>query len=246
MLKKPILILKNVDGEEKFPILTAEHGDIDSWIIQMADLQSVDVEVVDVINGAKIPNAKNYRAIIISGSTSMVTERTDWIEGLAAWIREFVDIRVPILGICFGHQMLAYALGGKVGDNPNGGEWGTVSVSLFDLAKKDRVFGDLPKTLVVQAAHMQSVLKLPENAVSLAESNKDAYQIVRFCDWVWGIQFHPEIDAEIIRSILQFELEELTGSGVDVSAAIQSIEESNHGHLVFRQFLKHVDHTLKS
>lgn len=58
----------------------------------------------------------------------MVTDHGPWSEYTAMWLRETVEQHTPVLGTCYGHQMLAYALGGEVGNNPHGYETGTVNV----------------------------------------------------------------------------------------------------------------------
>ena len=91
----------------------------------------------------------------------MVTERQPWSDQAAAWLPGLVERGIPTLGICYGHQLLAHTLGGEVGDNPNGREFGTISVELMAEAADDPLLGGLPTRLPVQVCHTQSALRLP-------------------------------------------------------------------------------------
>src|SRR3546814_4890003 len=92
----------------------------------------------------------------------MVTERRDWSEATAAWLREAAHAGVPVFGICYGHQLLAHALGGAVGDNPNGRKLGTVAVDLLPAAADHPLFAGLPVRILAPATHQPSVLRAPE------------------------------------------------------------------------------------
>src|SRR3546814_6485680 len=92
----------------------------------------------------------------------------------------------------YGHQLLAHALGGEVGDNPNGRKMGTVAVDLLPAAADDPLFTGLPDRFLAQATHQQSVLRAPEGATVLARSDHDDCHAFRWGEAAWGVQFHPE------------------------------------------------------
>lgn len=75
---------------------------------------------------------------------------------------------VPLLGVCFGHQMLAHALGGHVGENPNGPMFGPVAIERQASAQDDPLFGVLPDATTMSVFHYQSVLRMPEGARLMA------------------------------------------------------------------------------
>ena len=83
------------------------------------------VRVIDVAAGDELPPVAGVAGAIITGSAAMVTERLPWSERTAGWIRDAMDVELPLFGVCFGHQLMAHALGGRVDYLPGGCEIGT-------------------------------------------------------------------------------------------------------------------------
>jgi GMP synthase (glutamine-hydrolysing) len=166
----------------------------------------------------------------------MLTEEQGWVEELAGWLVQVVALGVPVLGICFGHQLLAQALGGSVGDHPGGGEFGTVTVRLTDKACSDPLFGGLPADFPAQLFHRQSVLHLPVGAQVLAASLREPHQAVRFAERAWGVQFHPEFDAEIMASYLSLTGEQLSKYGFDPAALRQGLRTTPVAQTLLQRF----------
>ncbi len=102
-------------------------------------------------------------------------DRVPWSEVLAAWVAEAVPMGIPVLGVCYGHQLLAHALGGEVDYHPAGPEVGTVPVRLTPAARTDPLFARLPETFYAHATHAQSVLRLPAAAVHLAGNDYEPH-----------------------------------------------------------------------
>ena len=76
--------------------------------------------MANVDGGDALPRREGFAGVIVTGSAAMVTERADWSERSADWLREAAHDGMPLFGICYGHQLLAHALGGEVGYNPAG------------------------------------------------------------------------------------------------------------------------------
>jgi GMP synthase (glutamine-hydrolysing) len=158
------------------------------------------------------------------------------MEATAAWLRDAVSSGVPVLGVCFGHQMLAYALGGTVGPNPNGPEAGSIPVTFNEQSKDDPLFGALPVEAKFNAHHYESVLELPEGATVLADNAHDRCQAVRYAPKAWGVQFHPEISDRIMRSLLDIVGENLELNGRSVEAIDRTIETTPYGPVLLERF----------
>ncbi|KFA31902.1 glutamine amidotransferase, partial [Xanthomonas vasicola pv. musacearum NCPPB 4384] len=115
----------------------------------------------------------DFAGIIVSGSAAFVTDRADWSERSAEWLRHAAHQGMPLLGICYGHQLLAHALGGEVDYNPAGRESGTIALELHPPAEQDPLFAGLPPQFPAHATHLQTVVRAPDGAVVLAHSRQD-------------------------------------------------------------------------
>src|SRR5690606_40095948 len=106
----PFLIIET--GRPVAPM--RRHGSFAHWIRVAAGLERDAAVVVDVEGGDALPGRDGFAGVLVTGSAAMVTERLDWSERAAGWLREAAHAGLPLLGICYGHQLLAHALGGEV------------------------------------------------------------------------------------------------------------------------------------
>ncbi len=190
---KPLLIVKTGSTH---PEIAAEWGDFEDWIAAGLGMEPARVRVVDPRDGTPLPNPAEVAGAVVTGSHSMVTDREPWSEQTADWLRLAVASDLPVLGICYGHQLLAHALGGTVDFHPEGIELGTVTVELDAQATQgDPLFHPLPAQFGGQAAHRQHVRCLPPGAVRLAGNAFEPHQAFRAGRHAWGVQFHPEFSA---------------------------------------------------
>ena len=167
-------------------------GDFEDWIIRSAFRSHDDFVVFDCQDKTQYPAVENFTGIIITGSHANVTDDEIWMNTLMDWLREASTKEIPILGICFGHQILAASFGGVVDFSPNGLEIGTHTVELTDEAQTDFLFMNLPGKFPVNESHAQEVRKLPENARLLAGNQHSTVQAMVIGNHIWGVQFHPE------------------------------------------------------
>lgn len=223
---------------QKLPSLSAVEGDFDHWILQGMGPLQVEARVVKAHEGEALPAHDEVQAVVITGSGAMVTDADIWIETTAAWLRQAVAAKLPILGICFGHQLLAHALGGRVGDNPSGVEVGTVSVEWMVDAADDPLFGGMTNVTPLQASHRQSALVLPPGARRLAYSRLERNHAFACGERVWGVQFHPEFSAEIIRQYIEYYSEGLVTVGRDVTSLFEEVQDSCYGTQLLRRFAR--------
>lgn len=232
-MTQPILIIKM---RNSFPSIIAGHGDFDDWIIAGLDVDSSAIAVVNVFAGESLPEPSRLAGVVITGAHDMVTDRTNWSERTAAWIPVLIATGTPLLGICYGHQLLAHALGGTVGPNPKGGEFGTVETTLQGPAIKDRLFSGLPQRFQVQASHFQSVLTLPPGAVLLAASNDVPHHAFSIANSAWGVQFHPEFSREILTAYISKHEDTLAAHGFEPEALLRACTDTPFGREILRRF----------
>lgn len=175
-------------------------GETAQWFVKRLADFGKKAEIVRPYRGDVILPAETVKGAIITGSWAMVTDRADWSERTAEWIRQAVAIDTPLLGVCYGHQLMSDALGGKVGANPYGGEKGTFKVTLTDKGKDNPLLDGFPATFDANLFHEQSVLVPPEQAEILAFSEKDGYQMLRYGTSTFSVQFHPEFTKDILKA----------------------------------------------
>ncbi|MDZ7339705.1 MAG: glutamine amidotransferase, partial [candidate division KSB1 bacterium] len=186
--------------------------------------------------GEPLPEYDEISAIVITGSHAMVTDHADWSERTAAWLPGAIARKIPTLGICYGHQLLAYALGGKVADNPNGVAFGTRVITLLASARQDPLFSILPEMVQVQTTHTQSVVQLPPGATLLATHAMDPNHAFVIGDCCWGVQFHPEFDADIVRRYIQRERDYLQAKGLSPDELMKDCFDKPFGGIFLRRF----------
>ena len=220
------------------PALLERHGDFPEWFQRGRGLAPQDIVIVRVDAGKTLPAAQGVDAAVITGSGAMVSERLEWSERTADWLHAAAQKGLPMLGVCYGHQLLAHAFGGHVDYNPRGREIGTVEVECLPVAANDPLLGVLPSRFSAQATHLQSVLRPPSDAVVLARSALDDCQAVRYAAHVWGVQFHPEFSASHMRGYLRERAERVDAEGLDARALASAVSASPHARGLLRQFVR--------
>jgi GMP synthase (glutamine-hydrolysing) len=229
---RPLLILKT---GETLPDISARRGDFEAWISAALGLDASDVATTRVHLGETPPPARDISGVIVTGSPALVSEREPWSERAGEWLLEVMAAQRPVLGICYGHQLLAQALGGEVGRNPRGREIGTVEVRL-EGTQGDALLGDLAGPLKVHATHVESVLSLPAEAVPLGQNSADPHHAFRIGAITWGVQFHPEFDADIMRGYIMGRRAELEAEGIDADRLLSEVADTPHGGAILARF----------
>ena len=219
----------------------ARRGDFEDWIIASTeDSHPFSGPVVPVHRDIQLPDLDLIGGIIITGSHAMVTDKLDWIKTTADWLLKAVRRDIPVLGICFGHQILAYALGGMVGYMPGGPEFGTVPIRLTDDAGNDPLFRSLHRRFGVQTSHFQSVTELPSMSVLLGFTEKDPHSAFRYGRCAWGVQFHPEYDADIANAYVNEFNEGIKNSHEDPTALPLNCRDTVEGKMILSRFAEYV------
>ncbi len=228
-----VLIVKTGDT---LRTVADERGNFDDWIIRGLGLSRQRIEVVDVFRNDSLPHSDRYSGVVVTGSSAYVTDREPWSERTASWLVDVVRAQTPLLGICYGHQLLAHGHGGRVDRNPLGREIGTIEVRLSEAASRDPLLQGFPPALQVQATHLESVVELPPGAQLLASSDRDPHQAFSLGPAAWGVQFHPEFDAHIIRGYIEARRDLLRGEGQDADSLRAAAVDSTYGDQLLRRF----------
>jgi len=104
--------------------------------------------------------------------------------------------KIPVLGVCFGHQLIAQIYDGHVTNDSAQKKVGSFEVELTEEGKKDPLFGALPHSFMAQYGHKDSVTSLPKDAVLLAAASACHFSALRYGSNIYTMQFHPELRPE--------------------------------------------------
>jgi GMP synthase (glutamine-hydrolysing) len=181
-----------------------------------------------------LPATFEYDGFVVTGSRSSVYGDEDWIEPTREWTREAIDRGLPALGICFGHQLLADALGGTVED-----------MGEYELGYRtvehdgSGVFAGIDGEMLVFTTHGDAVTELPPGATETARND---YGIHGFrTGEVFGVQSHPEYDLETARKVAAGkDLADERIERVLAEATEETYRRACEAKAIFENFTEHV------
>jgi GMP synthase (glutamine-hydrolysing) len=230
----PIFLLKV--GAKKRSVVKLI-GDYEMWFqraIPEENLGIIDLRDDDVT----LP--KDIAGVIIMGSPHSVNDPLPWLPKAFERLTEILDRQLPVLGVCFGHQMLCQALGGRVSRSDNGYEVGTVKITASAAGLEDPLIGPIfgGATLTVNESHGDTVTDLPEQASILAYNEHDPHQALRLAENIWSVQFHPEIGQREAQVVLNDYRDALEQKGYDVDALIAAARQTPGARSLVRRFIK--------
>lgn len=194
----------------------------------------------------ELPSTVEEGAVLIGGSPHNTIEKDQpWIQRLEEFIRIMHARQKPILGVCFGHQLVAQALGGRTEKNPKGRELGTATIDLEKDGTLDPLFEGVPKRFPATEGHRYVVSEPPklEKVAVLARNDMDAYQALAIGDTTRSVQFHPEVTPAILEKIARFREAMLREEGFLKSTQslddfLGTIKDTPEARQVLRNFVK--------
>jgi len=169
----------------------------------------------DVRNGQFPASADACEAFVCTGSRFSAYDTDDWIQELKGFLRNLREAEKPFVGICFGHQMLAEALGGKVEKAAQG--WG-IGVHSLNVLKQEIWMQPEKSSCGIQYTHADQVVRLPEDSFLLGESDHCPVAMFSVGETMLGIQGHPEFPAAYAEALVRGRTELI---GADKVSAAQ-------------------------
>lgn len=197
-------ILKSDSVLEQFQ---PAHGDYpDMFITRLGENAPLEVEFLtfDVEHGIYPTNLDECDGYVITGSKRSVYEDEPWIKQLDHYVVELHERRKPLVGVCFGHQMVAQALGGKTEKAPVG--WG-VGVHTSDVVTNQAYLEPKLSTVRMLVSHQDQVTKLPNEAVLIASSDFCPFSMYQVSEHILCMQGHPEFRHEYSKDLIHMRRE---------------------------------------
>lgn len=227
-------------GDAAAPV-AARRGEFFSWITrEVGDAWTGEWVEHDVRKDEPLPGPRDAHGFVITGSSHSVTERAPWMLRTEELIRGIAAAGTPLLGICFGHQIVGQALGGLVAKNPSGREIGTVEVQQAPHDPLDPIFHGLPERFHANHTHVDSVVQLPPGARLLATTAKEKHAAFAIGEAIKCVQFHPEFDGDSMRGYVEARAHVIEGEGGDAQAILRGVADAPHGASTLRSFVRHV------
>ena len=192
-------------------------------------LPTIEFEPYYVIDN-HFPNSVQDHAIYLcNGSRFSVYDKEDWIIRLKSFVQEIASAQKKLIGVCFGHQMIAHALGGEVRKAAEG--W-CVGVHTFKTLSHEKWMDPDLKTFNLLMLCQDQVVALPENSQVIASSSHCPVGMFTVNETILGIQAHPEFSKEFNKAVMISRKEKI--GEAKVKSGIRSLEMELHQRTIAR------------
>jgi GMP synthase-like glutamine amidotransferase len=198
-------------------------------LLSAAD-EGLGFETVALVDGQALPDPGRLEAVVITGSPAGVYDSTPWMDPLRDFVRGAFAAKTPMVGVCFGHQIIADAMGGDVRKSDKG--WG-VGRHTYEVLGRRSWMADAVATLSLAVSHQDQVITPPEGAVTLARSAHTEHAMLAYSDApVMSLQGHPEFGDEFVSALYAARRGRLSDEQVD--GVIASLAQRHDNALVGR------------
>lgn len=205
----------------------AQHGDYGDMFTQLLKAQDPDLDLITYDVQVACPEEITCEAYLITGSKDSVYDNLPWIDELVVFLRRVLAADKKVIGICFGHQLMAHRFGGRVAPATQGWAVG-VHTSQIDKVKP-WMGAETRSEISLLSSHKDQVMELPANAEVFMSNDFCPVAGFTMGNQVLNLQGHPEFDAAYASDLLDMRAE-LIGDAVyragkhSLSTATQSDE----------------------
>lgn len=221
---------------ERFRHIAGGYRDMFAELLKALNEPGLRVTHYDVCHGELPDSPAACEAYLCTGSQYSVYDTFTWVDALQRFLRALHDARKPYVGICFGHQMLAQALGGEVGRAPQG--WG-VGIQEMEILAQEPWMQPPQPICRLQYMHADQVLRLPEDGVPLGRSEHCEVTMFRVGEAMLGIQGHPEFSAEYNEALIRARVERIGAERVQ--SALARLSEPTDAAVVAQWIARFLD-----
>ena len=187
-----------------------DRGEEGLWFIKRyAHVPGITIETCNVCLGAPLPGPDEADGLVLAGSYNSVHDHTDWQQVVRAWLPVMRAQRVPILGICGSHQLMAHLDGAGVTRYADGPFAGTFPVELTEAGKTSPLMQDIADQDCFHYANSEHVVDITVGSTLLARSSKVPVAVLDFGDHCYSTQFHPEATEETLGTIWRYKAPEM-------------------------------------
>ncbi len=182
-------------------LVEQQFGDFNSQIFAITKAHHTVYAICDKWPEEPIPDLNEFDGIIFSGSAAMLDEDKPWMRASIQLMLQAIKKEIPLLGICFGHQLLGKACQALVGPNPLGRALGSRQITV--IKKNDPLLRNIPFQFWAQTSHRDVVLSQSPHFEVLAQAPHDPFHIIKAGKNAYGVQFHPEWNINIMKIYLE-------------------------------------------
>ena len=224
MLKIGLILCDDVDLKAQ-----AEFGTYSNMFQTGLDPEcsSIDLVPIRCFEGEPLPaSPQQFAGYVISGSRHGVYDDISWIGDLLQFIRDCWNAQVRLVGVCFGHQALAHALGGRTEKSMRGWGFGVQGTTILHrqswMSDYETLDGDIYNLVVI---HQDQIVKMPPMFETVASSNFCPHSMIVAGTTMLGIQGHPEFSAEYCKFRAEYRYQSELIDAETYASAIRSLEQ---------------------
>ena len=166
----------------------------------------VEWQVYNMLENEQPKHLNEVDGYITTGARAGVYDELPWYANLVALIRAIESAKIPLVGICFGHQAIADALGGKAENSDKG--WG-IGIRSYHATESPAWMNPVLNEFSVPVCHQDQVVELPANSRLIASSDHCQHFMAEFSNTSLGVQGHPEFDVEYLETLIKLREEVL-------------------------------------
>jgi len=220
------------------PKLRERHGSFPDMFKRMARAENptATVEIVSIPNGDALPDPRGLEAILITGAAAGVYDGLDWIARLEDFVRTAYANKTPMVGVCFGHQLIAQALGGTVGKSEKG--WGIGRHVYRVLPENGVVDGE---EVAIACSHQDQVVEAPHDALTILSSDFTPHAGLLYANGATlTVQPHPEFDVDFAQVCCELREGKAPGDVVETAKAslAEPLDNAKLGGAITRFLMK--------